>query len=81
MRLRAAFDSELPPEDAARLKIVAADNVDWGNNRSNYPNPRDGAICQACLDNATLRAAVGAIGTHYNWDDSHGMYRNPRSLR
>ena len=56
VRLRRALDAA----DLASTKIIAADNVYWGDNRSNYPNG-NANICQACLDNATLRAAVGAI--------------------
>ena len=70
--LRAALDARLPAADAKALRIVASDNVRWGANNSNFPTG-NGNICEVCLRNATVRAAVGAVGTHYGWDGPGGI--------
>ena len=76
VRLRQALDAA----GLRTTKIIAADDVYWGQKNMDYPDGL-GTICDVCLGNATVRAAVGAIGSHYDWDNSRGTGAACQQLR
>jgi len=60
--------------------IPEVNHQSQGDNPSDFPS-QQGNICQVCLDNATVRQAVGAIGSHYDWDNSRGTGAPCQELR